>query len=267
MDIVEHNRAAWNRESKGPSRWCQPVSSEEIQAAQKGKWGVILTPNKNVPSDWFGDVKGKKILCLASGGGQQAPVLAAAGASVVSFDNSDEQLAKDKLVAERDSLDLITVQGDMADLSAFDDDSFDLIFHPVANLFVEDVRPVWMECFRVLKWNGRLLSGFTNPMYYLFDHEEAEETGILQVKYALPFSDLKSISQEKRDMIIKEGWAYEFGHTLEELIGAQIESGFIICGLYEDNWDEKSTLLHEFGSMYISTLAIKIQIEQAVSPS
>ena len=93
MDIVEYNRAAWNTQSKNGSRWCQPVSKEEIEAARNGNWKVILTPNKTVPYDWFGSLKEKRILCLASGGGQQVPILAAAGAKVTSFDNSDEQLA------------------------------------------------------------------------------------------------------------------------------------------------------------------------------
>jgi protein-L-isoaspartate O-methyltransferase len=83
------------------------------------------------------------VLCLASGGGQQAPVLAAAGAHVVSFDLSDEQLRKDRDVAERENLLLRCVRGDMADLSALASASFDLIFHPVANVFVPDINVVW----------------------------------------------------------------------------------------------------------------------------
>ncbi len=121
------------------------------------------------------------------------------------------QLAKDQFVADRDSLDVNTVQGDMADLSAFENESFDLIFHPVSNVFAENIEPVWKECFRVLKWNGRLLTGFMNPMFFLFDHEEVEETGVLQVKYSLPFSELSSLSEDKREKIIKEGLPYEFG--------------------------------------------------------
>jgi 2-polyprenyl-3-methyl-5-hydroxy-6-metoxy-1,4-benzoquinol methylase len=131
MDVTAYNRAAWNRESKsGSSRWCQPVTAEEIRAARLGNWSVILTPNKTVPSEWFGNIKGSKMLCLASGGGQQAPILAAAGAEVTSFDNSEEQLAKDHFVAERDSLALNAVLGDMANLSEFGDESFDLCFIP-----------------------------------------------------------------------------------------------------------------------------------------
>ncbi len=104
------------------------------------------------------------ILCLASGGGQQAPILAAAGANVTVFDNSPAQLRQDALVAQREGLPLRTVQGDMRDLSAFGDDSFDLIFHPVSNIFVPEVRPVWRECYRVVRPGGVLLMGTLNPI-------------------------------------------------------------------------------------------------------
>jgi len=260
MDVVAHNRAAWNKQSKSDSRWCQAVNSDEIRAARQGTWSVILTPNKSVPSEWFGNVKGKKVLCLAAGGGQQAPILAAAGATVTSFDNSEEQLAKDRFVAERDSFDLDTVLGDMANLAAFNDESFDLVFHPVSNVFVEKLTPVWKECFRVLKWNGSLLSGFMNPTFFLFDHEEAARTGVLAVKYSLPYADLKSLPEEKKEKIAKEGLAYEFGHTLEDQIRGQLAAGFVICDMYEDTWDEEATPLNKFTSLYISTLAKKIRL-------
>lgn len=261
MDVPAHNRAAWNKESKsGDSRWCEPASAEEIRSARLGHWSVILTPNKSVPPGWFGDIKGKKVLCLASGGGQQAPILSAAGAKVTSFDNSEEQLAKDRLVGERNALELNTVLGDMANLSALDDESFDLVFHPVANVYAENLKPVWNECFRVLKWNGRLLSGFFNPAYFLFDHEEAAKTGLLTVKYSLPYSDLKSLSEEKKGLLEKEGLPYQFGHTLEDQIRGQLAAGFVVCDLYEDGWDDNATPLNRFASMYISTLAKKIRL-------
>ena len=257
MDTVSYNRDAWNRESLSGSRWCEPVDSETIRAAKEGEWQVILTPNKSVPRDWFGNLSGKKVLCLASGGGQQAPVLAAAGASVVSFDNSDEQLAKDEMVALRERLDLTVSRGDMADLSLFDDESFDLIFHPVSNVFVESIGPVWLESYRVLKDGGRLLSGVMNPVCFLFDQEEAEETGILQVRYALPYSDLKSRSEEQLDDLIKEGWSLQFGHTLEEQIGGQIEAGFTISGFYEDSWNDEAHPLNKFASTSMAILSEK----------
>src|SRR5580658_7124734 len=98
------------------------------------------------------------MLCLASGGGQQGPILAAAGANVTVFDNSPAQLAQDRLVAEREGLVIETVQGDMANLCVFKDARFDLIIHPVSNVFVPDVKPVWREAYRILKPGGALLS-------------------------------------------------------------------------------------------------------------
>lgn len=76
------------------------------------------------------------------------------------------------MIANDESLNIKTVQGDMRDLSIFSDESFDLIIHPVSNVFVPDISSVWKESVRVLKFGGLLLSGFTNPIIYLFDSME-----------------------------------------------------------------------------------------------
>ena len=111
--------------------------------AREGVWTIVLTPTKPVPSGWFPNLNGLDVLCLASGGGQQGPILAAAGARVTVFDNSPGQLARDRIVAEREGLAIETVLGDMADLSAFPKARFDLIVHPVSNIFAPEIRPVW----------------------------------------------------------------------------------------------------------------------------
>lgn len=193
MDIVKHNQVAWDNQSNlGQSRWVQPVSTAEVTAARAGDWQVILTPTKAVPEDWFGDIQGKDLLGLASAGGQQIPLFAAAGARVTSFDNSPAQLAKDRFVAQRDGLDIAYEQGDMADLSRFADERFDLIFHPISNVFSEHVLPVWQHCARILRPGGRLLSGFMNPDFFLFDHDDLDQGGPIQVRFALPFADSSS---------------------------------------------------------------------------
>jgi hypothetical protein len=144
-------------------------------------------------------------------------------------------------------------------LSFFADESFDLIFHPVSNLFVESLKPVWKECFRVLRWNGSLLSGFMNPTFYLFDHDEVAKTGKLEVKYSLPYSDLRSLSAGSLDQVTGKR-AYEFGHTLEDQIGGQLAVGFVICDFYEDHWDDQATPLDRFIPLYAATLARKIRL-------
>jgi SAM-dependent methyltransferase len=136
MDIRDHNRRAWDRQVDEGNEWTVPASAEAIAAARRGEWQVVLTPTRPVPHDWFGRLMGSRVLCLASGGGQQGPILAAAGARVVVFDNSPRQLEQDRRVATLEQLDLTTVEGDMRDLAAFGDGAFDLVFHPCANLFI-----------------------------------------------------------------------------------------------------------------------------------
>lgn len=258
MDIRAYNRDAWDKEVEGGNQWTIPVSSEVIAAARRGRWQIILTPTIPVPKDWFPDIKGLDVLCLASGGGQQGPVLAAAGANVTVLDNSPRQLEQDRSVAERESLDITTVEGDMADLSVFPDSSFDLIVHPVSNVFVPDLRPVWREAFRVLRFGGELLSGFTNPLFYLFDWDIADNTGILQVKYKLPYSDLNDLTEEERGRRIKEKLPLEHSHTLDDQIGGQIRAGFLITGFYEDRYSQaEDDLLSCYTSTFMATRAVK----------
>src|SRR5689334_16777389 len=129
MDILSFNRNAWDRQVENGNPWTVPVTPAQIEAARQGEWQILLTPTRPVPRTWFPQsLQGIEILCLASGGGQQGPILAAAGARVTVFDNSPNQLSRDRMVAERDGLDLNIVQGDMADLTVFADQSFDLIF-------------------------------------------------------------------------------------------------------------------------------------------
>ena len=258
MDIREHNRAAWDKEVERGNKWTVPVNEAMITAAKRGELEILLTPSKPVPRPWFPDLEGLDALCLASGGGQQGPILAAAGAKVTVLDNSPKQLEQDRLVAERHALDITTVEGDMADLSMFSDHCFNLIVHPVSNCFVPDVRPVWVEAFRVLRRGGVLLAGFSNPVIYLFDYDLADRTGVLQVKYALPYSDLTSLNAEERQQYMETETPLEFSHTLEDQIGGQLDAGFLLTGFFEDAYgEEENDLLTNYMPTFIATRSIK----------
>ena len=255
MDIRGYNQEAWDRQVEGGNEWTVPVGPDVIEAARRGEWEVLLTNTKPVPRAWFPEMRGAEVLCLASGGGQQAPVLAAAGASVIVLDNSPRQLDQDRLVAGRESLDLGTAAGDMRDLSIFADDSFDLVFHPVSNLFVPEVLPVWREAFRVLRSGGVLLAGFLNPAVYVFDLDLADTTGELRVRYELPFAAATSLSEKELKRWVERGDPLEFSHTLEDQIGGQTDAGFLIAGLYEDRHRDDPIAAHM--PTYVATRAIK----------
>jgi SAM-dependent methyltransferase len=257
MSYLEHNRRSWNDGAMADSLWARPVDDAAIERARKGTWEVLLTPRTPVPRAWLGDVAGRDVLCLASGGGQQAPILAAAGARVVSFDLSEEQLRKDRIVAERHGLRVACVPGDMADMSALADASFDLIFHPASNVFVADLAPVWRECARVLRPGGVLMSGFMNPSVFLFDHAEADETHVLTVRYALPYADQADLPPAKLQAKLDAREPLEFSHSLTAQIGGQIDAGFVIDGLYEDRWVDDSWLFSTRSPICIATRAVR----------
>jgi hypothetical protein len=124
--VRSHNREAWDAEVERGNRWTVPVDHQAIEAARGGRLEVLLTDSSAVPAAWFPDLDGADVLCLASGGGQQGPLLAAAGANVTVLDNSPKQLARDRPVAKREALPLRPLEGDMRDLSDFADGDLDL---------------------------------------------------------------------------------------------------------------------------------------------
>ena len=253
-EVARHNRKAWDGLVQRANRWTVPVDAGAIAAARRGEWELVLTPTKPVPRSWYPPLAGEQVLGLASAGGQQAPILAAAGARVTVLDNSPRQLEQDQVVARREGLTITSVLGDMRDLSAFPDRSFALVFHPCSNSFVPDVRPVWREAFRVLKPGGVLLAGFTNPVEYLFD-SVAYERGELVVAHKLPYSDLADASPEERARIEAAGEPLSFGHTLEDQIGGQLDAGFVLTAMFEDHWEESA--LGRYMATFMATRAVR----------
>ncbi|MGY0536066.1 class I SAM-dependent methyltransferase [Nocardioides sp. YJ-D4] len=253
FDPTAHNRVAWDELVDNDNEWSRPVGPEVIAKARQGDWSVVLIGHEPIPRDWFpSELPGARVLCLASGGGQQGPVLAAAGATVTVFDNSPKQLARDDEVAARDGLGLRTVLGDMRDLSAFDDASFDVIVNPVSNVFCPDLTPVWEETFRVLRPGGTLMVGFMNPDVYIFD-EVALDRQELVVRHRLPFSSL-DLSPDDRMRAYGSG-PIEYSHSLTEQIGGQLAAGFVLTHLSEAPHHADATAQHL--SAYIATRAVK----------
>lgn len=256
-DVIEHNRRAWNRISDAGGLWSQPVSARIIESARRGVWEVSLAGSP-IPGEWFGHIAGKAVLCLASGGGQQAPILAAAGAEVTSFDLSGSQLEKDEAVARREGLSIRVEQGSMTDLSRFEDASFDLVFLPVSLNSIPDVLPVWQGCHSILRDAGVLLAGFVNPVVYLFEENDGSSDRGLSVIHELPYSELESMSDEERQGIIDRGAPFEWSHALESLIGGQLDAGFCLTALKEARrTDARAPNLNRYCSTYIATRAVK----------
>ena len=216
--------------------WGRPISHEIYEKARTGEWEVVLTPTKPVPKEWFPKMEGAKILGLASGGGQQMPIFAALKAEGTVLDYSDRQLDGERIVAEREGYDIQIVKADMTNPFPFSDETFDMIFHPVANCYIEEVLPVWKECFRVLKKGGILMAGVDIGLNYIFDDDER------MLVRKLPYNPLQDEELYKECMEKRDG--IQFSHTTEEQIGGLLKAGFRLTDLYEDTNGEGR--LHEY---------------------
>lgn len=228
--------------------WGRPLSHEEYERAKAGQWRMLLTPTKPVPAEWFGPIRGKRVLGLASGGGQQMPLFAALGAECWVLDYSERQIDTEKRVAAREGYEIRAIRADMTKPLPFSDGFFDLIFHPVSNCYIRDVEPVWRECARVLKPGGRLLSGLDNGVNYLFNEDES------RVENVLPFDPLKN--EEQRRALERDDCGMQFSHDIAEQIGGQLRAGFRLLDVYDDTNGEG--FLHEHNvPTFWATLAVK----------
>lgn len=202
-----------------------PLSPEALADARRGLFDVALTAHKHVPRHWFPpSLAGRRVLCLAGGQGLEAQVLAATGALVTVFSPSEERLACDRDFAAREGLDISAVQGDFTGLSVFPQESFDLLFCPASVPHTPELRKVFRECGRILKHGGVMMLGVS-----LLDQSE----------------------EERR----RHPQANQYSHTLEELIGGQIEAGLVIFGFYEDTNEEA---ICDYLPRYFVTRALKI---------
>ena len=220
-DLVENN-----------VNWSACATPEDMQKAREGR----LTLNfyeKEIPAEWLKDVKGKKALCLAGAGGLQAPLLACAGAEVTVFDLSEKMLEKDKQVAEQEHLSIRIEKGNMCDLSRFADESFDFILNPPSLMYVPDVKPVFKECYRVLKAGGTFIMMAPSPLNYLCDYVNDENGGYYKAVNRMPYC-----SSDFDDM----GDWIEYGHTMEDYLGGQIACGFVINGYVECQMEDITEL-------------------------
>ena len=227
MKYTEQNEQiinAWKEKYEVP--WMFPISHEEFVRAAGGEEVLSLTPVRKVPFSWYGDCKGKKVLGLAAGGGQQMAVLSALGAECTLFDISELQLEADREISEREGYSIRLVKGDMTEPLPFEDNSFDLVINPVSNHYIQNVYPVFKEIYRVLKPGGSFLAGLDTGIFWAFWGSEGGPV------HRLPFDPLKD--EQLYNQLIEEDQSLVFSHTLEEQIGGQLKAGFILRDLLED---------------------------------
>ena len=206
--------------------WGRPIDHSTYLRATRGDWQIVLTPTVPVPRSWWPELKGAEVLGLACGGGQQMPILTAAGARCTVLDYTSAQLESERLVAEREGYDITIVQADMTRPLPFPDASFDVVVNPVSLCYAREVEPIWREVARVLRPGGVLLAGLDTGFNYVVD--EAEE----RIVRGLPYDPIADPTLLEQDDVNDVGM--QFSHTPGELLGGMLRAGLVIDDLYDD---------------------------------
>ena len=228
FDQVEQNM---ERLVEAQIDWTNCATAEQMQKAREGQLSLRLY-EREIPAQWLGELRGKKVLCLAGAGGLQGPLLSCAGADVTVLDLSAGMLAKDREIARREQLSMQIIKGNMCDLSLFDDESFDLILNPPSLMYVPNPKLVFRECSRVLRKGSALIIAAPCPVNYLCDFISDETGGYYKAVHRMPFD------AREQD---HSGWV-EYGHTMETYLGGLMEQGFVINGYMECQMEDITEL-------------------------
>jgi SAM-dependent methyltransferase len=229
MDQINKiNRQRWNALASADVEWSRPFLdyTPEKAAEYIGRYGIIK------------EVVGKKVLCLASGGGQDSVAFGLLGAEVAVLDLSDVQLSRDQEGAAHHGLQVATHQGDMRDLSIFPANTFDIVWQPYSVNFVPSVEPVYREVARVLKPDGIYYMQFANPFVQAIDDEAWNGEAYPLNRLYIDGEDLSAyfphwdVTQPDGNQV-KVDSPHEFRHTMSTVLNSMAKNGFIFLFFQE----------------------------------
>ncbi len=231
-DPIGHNRSAWNQLARQRNRFARPARDEDFHEPLKSVDG---------PGWLGGNIQGKRVLCLAAGGGRQGPLYAAAGGIVTVVDISDEMLQLDREVARQRNLEMRVIEQSMDDLSCFEPASFDVVIHPVSTCYVSNIELVYRQVARVMEQDGIYISQHKQPASLQVDREG----GIYRLGSAYYRSD--PLPPTKTASLVRETGTLEYIHRWQELLGGMCRAGFVIEDLTEPLHAEKGAEPGSFG--------------------
>ena len=227
-EVAAFNQARWRALADADALFTRPALNLDAASARE----------RVDPNGWLGPLEGKRVLCLAGGGGQQSAAFALLGARVTVVDLSDAQLERDAQVAAHYGIDLEIVQADMRDLSMLPPASYDVVQHAYSINFVPDVRIVFQQVARVIRPGGTYNLMFANPFVHSINPRSWDGDG-----YPLrqPYLDGEPIQSVDEVWVFRQGdgasdeqarpaipGPREYRHTLSTVVNRLAEHGFTI---------------------------------------
>lgn len=225
-DIARYNVERWKALADANALFTRPLPNLNVEAAQQ-----LIDPDHTM-----GDLMGKRVLCLAGGGGKQSAAFALLGADVTVVDISEEQLARDRAMAGHYQVSMKTIQGDMRDLSLLNAAAYDIVYQPYSLNFVPDAKAVFAEVARIIRMGGRYDVACANP--YAAGITERDWNG-QGYTVRMPYVQGERVTYDDQEWVYdRESSApipppQEFRQTLATLINGLSENGFVVRKLVE----------------------------------
>ncbi len=228
-DLAKFNKARWEELSSAGISYTKPWLDLDAEVAR----------SRVDPEQVLGDLRGRTVLCLAAGGGQQSAAFALLGAQVTVLDISEQQIKRDLETAAHYGVEIKAVQGDMRDLASLLQGSFDVIWQAHSLNFVPEVSDMFRQVSLVIRENGRYRLHFANPFVVGLWLEEWSGRGYpLNREYRdgpLLRRDPHWYFDTGKGERQKVAAPKEFVHTLSKVINSLIANSFRICGVWEDH--------------------------------
>lgn len=219
-NYVRHNRLAWDERVRERRSHTGTATEKDFADAR-----AIVDQ-----CGWIeGSLEGKRVLCLAAGGGKQSVLFASLGAVVTVVDLSPEMLALDRKVAAERGLQVRTVEASMDHLPMLGDGSFDLVIQPVSTSYVPDILAVYREVARVTVGGGLYISQHKQPASL---QAEVWPTGKGYV-VTEPYERQGPLPAVVEGCGHREAGTMEYLHRWEDLVGGMCRSGFAVEDLVE----------------------------------
>jgi SAM-dependent methyltransferase len=226
-EIHFKNREQWDERVRRQELYTRPATEQDFEDPLK-----VLDP-----CGWLGgDVKGKRLLCLAAGGGRQSVLYAAAGALVTVVDISPRMLELDRQMAAARGLRVRVIEASMDDLSSLPEAGFDLVVQPISTCYVPDVAQVYREVARVIVCDGLYISQHKQPVSLQASLAPMPGGYLLNQ----PYYRQGPLPEALQNHLHREAGLAEFLHRWEQLIGSLCRSGFVLEDLAEPrhgHWD------------------------------
>ncbi len=231
--FLEQNRRAWDERVRRGATHTESASEADL----RDPLAVIDE------CGWLeGNVRDRRVLCLAAGGGKHSALFAAAGARVTVVDLSPAMLEQDRRMAARHGFEIRSVEASMDHLPMLGDAAFDIVIQPVSTCYVPDIGAVYQEVARVTADGGLYISQHKQPAALQAETMPSGKGYTL----AEPYYRSGPLPAAADGLHHRESGTAEFLHRWQELVGGLCRSGFVIEDLVEPRHGDPSAPIGTF---------------------